>query len=463
MAVPGEPEHEWASTGANRLKGRGCPRCKKHLRSVLEVVPRLRAAELVPASTHRRRTEATVVIDDVVRHVDMLLAGANSRASSSRSTAATATPAQAELDRDTARPRLLAGAGYRVLRVREHPLEAITEHDVLVPTDATVKQTTDAVLRGCVTSAGCAWSTSTATSRARTAPRRRRDGLLRAERPGKSVRLPGPPTFTRDERWDEGLAAWPRSSLAKGTRTCRASTSRTAHRSGSGWREARPVRPRPHGARPAAALEALPGWTGTPSRTTGRPATSTSSRSMPVKAHIDVPAHYWDDDGFPLGSWVRSHRRPGGRRTMTDAPARPTRGGARLDVHPAHRGRVGTRRTPPSRHSPTGRGTAACRPNTARTTSTSTPGLAVNGPSSTEGASSPTGQSGSRPSRAGRGTPWTPPGTAATTSSPATPPRPVQRPFAATSSSTGTPSARGSESNAPACARGPSSPRGAPA
>ena len=37
------------------------------------------------------------------------------------------------------------------------------------------------------------------------------------------------------------------------------------------------------------------------------------------EGHIDVPAHYWDDDGFPLGSWVRSHRKPGGRRTMTDA------------------------------------------------------------------------------------------------------------------------------------------------
>jgi hypothetical protein len=34
-----DPSHEWTASGANRVKGRGCPFCVEHLRSVLEICP----------------------------------------------------------------------------------------------------------------------------------------------------------------------------------------------------------------------------------------------------------------------------------------------------------------------------------------------------------------------------------------------------------------------------------------
>jgi hypothetical protein len=36
------------------------------------------------------------------------------------------------------------------------------------------------------------------------------------------------------------------------------------------------------------------------------------------EGHPKVPAEHREADGYPLGSWARSHRRPGGgRRTIT--------------------------------------------------------------------------------------------------------------------------------------------------
>ena len=139
-------DHTWASSGANRLKGRGCPRCKTHLRSVLEVCLAFELAEVIEGfHVAGGRTEATVVIDDVVRHVDMLLPGTGAEVVievDGRYRHA----GDVEFDRDARKTHLLTRAGYRVLRVREEPLELVSAHDVLVPADATVKVVADAVL-----------------------------------------------------------------------------------------------------------------------------------------------------------------------------------------------------------------------------------------------------------------------------------------------------------------------------
>lgn len=103
------PEHEWPASGANRTRKRGCPRCKKGLRSALEVCLAFELAQFLPGLDP----------DD----------------------------GEAELGRDTRKTSVLTAAGYQVMRVREQPLEAITASDVVIAKDATVKQTADAVLR----------------------------------------------------------------------------------------------------------------------------------------------------------------------------------------------------------------------------------------------------------------------------------------------------------------------------
>ena len=319
------PEHEWAASGANRLSGRGCPRCKKHLRSVLEVCLAFELAELVTGfDVTDGQTEATVVIDGVVRHVDMLLPGTTHDGPTDVLIEVDGRYRHAgktEHDRDSKKTLLLNSAGYRVLRVREQPLEAISEHDVAVPTDATVKDTTDAVLLR-LRALGWVQLVDIDDYLARTEPLRvdAAMALLRAERPGKSVRLPGPATFTRAGRWEEGLARLAAFVAREGHANVPWEHLEDGAPLGKwvGAKRAQYGRGRMAPER-VTTLEALPGWTWNAVADEWEAGYQHLLAFHAREGHIDVPAHYWDDDGFPLGSWVRSHRKPGGRRTMTDA------------------------------------------------------------------------------------------------------------------------------------------------
>jgi hypothetical protein len=309
------PEHEWQATGANRTRGRSCPMCTKHLRSVLEVCLAYELSEFLPALN---LADDKVVIDGVIRHVDLLLREPRIVVEID---GRYRHDGQVELTRDAAKTRLLEAAGYRVIRLREMPLREVGTHDIVCPTDATVKQAADAILRRLLELAWVPLDLGAVTAYlAEPEPRRVEQALvhLRAERPGKSIRLPGPASFTRQDRWEEGLrllasfaareghANVPWEQLEDGFPLGKwVGAKRAQHRRGSMTRQR------------AARLEAVPGWIWDAVEEQWENGYQSLLQFQQREGHLRVPAHYWDDDGFPLGSWVRSHRRRGGRRSIT--------------------------------------------------------------------------------------------------------------------------------------------------
>jgi hypothetical protein len=315
------PEHEWQTSGANRLKGTGCPRCLKRLRSVLEVCLAFELADFLPEVADRGPvawlTEDTVVVDGVIRHVDLLLQASKLVIEVD---GRFRHDGEVEHSRDATKTDDLKASGYRVIRVREEPLRSITGDDVIVPTDATVKQVTDLVLTKLRTCAEVDLAGDIDAYLARAEPRHIDAALehLKAERPGKSIRLPGPASFTRAGRWGEGMALLrtyvtreghanvPWEHLENGVPLGKwVGAKRAQHRRGR--MTADRVRE----------LEKLPGWTWDAVADQWESGFRALLAFREREGHLDVPGHYWEADGFPLGSWVRSHRRAGGRKTMT--------------------------------------------------------------------------------------------------------------------------------------------------
>lgn len=309
-----DPEHEWQATGANRVRGRGCPHCKKSLRSVLEVCLAFELPAFVPEVDLNRDK---VVLGGVLRHVDLL---DPSRCVVIEVDGRHRHAGPEAFQRDRRKTEALTAAGYRVLRVREQPLQAVTDEDVMVPRDATVKETADAVLTR-LNGLGWVPLPGLAEYLAEAEPRRLDLALahVRAERPGRSIRLPGPVAFTRAGRWEQALEH------------LRAYVEREGHANVpfehveegfalGPWvqaKRARHQRGRLEADR-AAALQALPGWTWDAVADQWERGYQALLAFRAGEGHLDVPAHHWEPDGFPLGSWVRSHRRRGGRRSITE-------------------------------------------------------------------------------------------------------------------------------------------------
>jgi hypothetical protein len=310
-----DPSHEWAATGANRTRRRGCPMCKTSLRSILEVCL---AHELRPFVGAMELSADKVVVDGVIHHVDLLLADhgivveVDGRYRHNDPT---------QLERDARKADRLRAEGYRVIRVRERPLEALHPHDVVVPLDATVKQTSDAVL---LQLSALGWLTvPDLHAYLELADPVHVDAAvaeLSAQRPGQRIRLPGPNLMTREEMWDrfvahlqtyvarEGHARVPWEHVeADGYQLGqRVGTFRNRYRRGRLAEER------------VAWLESLVGWTWDAVTEVWETGFAHLVAYRDREGHLDVPAHYWTEDGYPLGSWVRSHRRRGGRRTITE-------------------------------------------------------------------------------------------------------------------------------------------------
>lgn len=308
-------EHQWQATGANRTRGRSCPLCTKLPRSVLEVCLAYELAEFLP---ELNLTNDKVVINGVIRHVDLLL---------------TAPKVVIEVDgryrhgteadhaRDVSKTALLQGAGYRVLRVREEPLRPVAGSDVVVPTDATVKQVADAVLRRLVELAWVPLDPSAVTGYLTQAHLRHVDeavAVLRAQRPGRSIRLPGPVTFTRQGRWEDALRVLAHFVAREGHANVPFEHIEDGVPLGT-WVGAKRAQYQ-QGRMPAdrvATLSATPGWVWDAVEDRWESGYLSLLAFYGTHGHIAVPTEHSDENGFPLGSWVRSHRRRGGRRTMT--------------------------------------------------------------------------------------------------------------------------------------------------
>jgi very-short-patch-repair endonuclease len=309
-----DPTHEWEATGANRTRGRRCPHCKTSLRSILEVGVFYELREFFPALD---LTRDKVVVDGVVRHVDLLLdeecvvievdgryrhAGPEAHG------------------RDTAKTEALTGAGIRVLRLREHPLQPLSDNDVLLPRDATIKEAADAALLR-LRELGWANPSGVDEYLAEPEPRHVAETVahVQRERPGKQVRFPGPATYTRRGRWGRNFGLLEQFVRREGHANVPDAHVEDDFPLGK-WVGATRSR---HGrgklvADRVAALETLPGWTWDPVADQWEDGYRHLLAFAAREGHVNVPAHHREPDGYPLGSWVRSHRRPGGRRTMTD-------------------------------------------------------------------------------------------------------------------------------------------------
>jgi hypothetical protein len=308
-----EPEHEWQATGANRTRGRGCPLCNTSLRSILEVGLYYELLEFFPTLD---LTRDKVVVDGVIRHVDLLIGEERLVIEvDGRYRHAGLEPH----NRDTAKTAALTRAGFRVLRMREHPLKPVSTTDVLLPRDTTIKQAADAALSR-LRELGWAHPKGIDEYLTEPEPRRAAETVahVQRERPGKQVRLPGPATFTRSGRWERNLAM-----LKQYVEREQHANVPDAHvedgfplGSWVGATRSRHGRGR-LGAERSAVLEAMSGWTWDPVADQWENGYRHLLVFAEREGHVDVLAHHQEQDGYPLGSWVRSHRGPGGRRTMT--------------------------------------------------------------------------------------------------------------------------------------------------
>jgi hypothetical protein len=309
------PEHEWSATGANRVRGRSCPMCRKSLRSILEVGL---AFELQTLLAGPDLKDDKVVIDGVIRHVDLLL---REERIVIEVDGRYRHDGDVQHTRDTNKTHLLIEAGYRVLRLREEPLCPITPADVMVAKDPTIKVATDAVLAK-LRDLGWLDVPGTAAYLAEAAPRRQEEALehVRRERPGKVVRAPGPVLWTRNQRWEGALACLLAYVEREGHANVPYEHSEDEFTLGK-WVGAKRMQRRRGrlSADRESLLEALPGWTWDAVEEHWEVGYQRVQQFLGREGHIRVPTHYRDADGYPLGTWVRSHRRQGGgRRSITE-------------------------------------------------------------------------------------------------------------------------------------------------
>ena len=309
-----DPDHEWQATGANRTRARGCPMCRRSLRSILEVGLAYELQTLLPDLD---LADDKVVVAGVIRHVDLLLREVGIVIEVD---GRYRHDGEVQHERDAAKTQLLIDAGYRVLRLREEPLRPITPNDAVLLQDPTIKQATDAVLTR-LRALGWLNLPGTDDYLAESEPRRQEESLdhVRAERPGKVVRAAGPVSFTRHERWQDGLAVL----LAYVEREEHANVPFEHVEGGFAlgkWVGAKRAQRRRGRMTPARqqVLEGLPGWTWDAVEESWEIGYQRLLAYQAREGHIRVPTHYREDDGYPLGVWVRSHRRSGGgRRTIT--------------------------------------------------------------------------------------------------------------------------------------------------
>lgn len=307
------PAHEWQSTGANRLAGKGCRLCVVHLRSTLEICL---AYELQTVFPELDLDADKVTIDGVVRHVDLLLP--------SRRVVVELDGAYTHAGReahDARKSDLLRGAGFEVLRVREHPLAAVGTADVAVPEDPPVKTVAAAVLQR-LCEMGHVEPKAVAEYVGEDEPRRLAEALAEVarRRPGKKIRIPGTPKGpTRADRWEAGYSQLLRFVVEHGHARVPDDYEVEGQRLG-GWVSAQRARYRRaalHDDR-VRRLAAVPGWVW------DVPSEDWEAGYQRLVAYVDshgtarVPVAYREADGYPLGIWVMTHRKPGHRRELRD-------------------------------------------------------------------------------------------------------------------------------------------------
>lgn len=306
-----DPDHVWDATGANRTRDRGCPWCKEHHRGALELCLAYELQTLISGidlnadkvQVGPRRLLAVDILlpaERVAIEVDGRYRHANRE------------------EQDAAKTARLRDAGWRVLRVREHPLGALSEHDVVVPQDPGVKITTDVVLCR-LRDLGWASPEGLDAYFAEPDPRRQAEALadLSRQRGGAKVREPGREKGpNRPQRWEtkyallvayaarEGHARPPESHLEDGQKLGTwAAQQRARYRRG----ELEPDR--------AERLALLPGWPWDPLADGFDLRYRLLLDWVSRHGHAYVPVQHVEQD-IGLGWWIKGLQTGRGRTTL---------------------------------------------------------------------------------------------------------------------------------------------------
>ena len=137
---PVDPRHAWlAVVGSRTTSGAGCPDCSVVPRSMVEIRVAYELATLTPLDPHDHRVEAgrrVLDCDMVVRDHSLVIEYDGNYWHRRRA------------GRDSRKAKRLNEAGWRVIRIREQPLEPITELDVRVPLGSSPKSIVDLLILG---------------------------------------------------------------------------------------------------------------------------------------------------------------------------------------------------------------------------------------------------------------------------------------------------------------------------
>ena len=133
------PEHEWDATVIQRTKvGTGCPLCTLTPRSAQEIRLAYELSTLIDFDfdSHKVRIEGRLRdVDIVLENLGIVVEfdGAYWH--------------RDKADNDLEKAQKLEAEGWNVIRVRERPLDSIHKNDVMVATNAHVKEVADLVLQ----------------------------------------------------------------------------------------------------------------------------------------------------------------------------------------------------------------------------------------------------------------------------------------------------------------------------
>lgn len=304
--------HVWPAIGSNRLKRRGCPNCQRFSRSVLEVAL---IFELQTIFSDLELHSDKVEVDGRLRHVDVLIPSAS---------------LVVEVDgryhhdgrdeHDQLKSEQLRANGWHVIRVREEPLLPTHVDDVTVAADSLVKVVVEAVL---LRAREREWVEAAAVEVYLDELEPRRLGAALAEvqrqRPGKRLAVPGTPKGpSRGDRWERNYDLLLAFFVREGHVRVPDDHVEAGQQLGA-WVGAQRSRYRREQLQEdrAQRLVALSGWTWDVSRTAWEDGYARLLTYVARHGTARVPVAYREPDGYPLGTWVRTHRQSGHRKPLS--------------------------------------------------------------------------------------------------------------------------------------------------
>jgi hypothetical protein len=125
------PSHIWeASIGSRSNNGRGCPYCTLTPRSSLEIKLAFELYGLInfDINEHKLKIKDKIIdVDILIRELKTVIEYDGSYWHLNK------------IEKDKAKTKLLKNNGWKVIRIREHPLEKISINDILVPVNCETK------------------------------------------------------------------------------------------------------------------------------------------------------------------------------------------------------------------------------------------------------------------------------------------------------------------------------------